>query len=163
VNQLNPTYSRRPAAAILAAFAIAGAAYAVTVHRRQAVPDNPAAAEGAAALAALERRIATGQATADEWVNYGTALAKAGRSAQAAEAFDAAIRLEPYHRVARVQRALALAASGQTDALLDHMKDLTLSDAKLAAEVFARPELRRLTANSAFANLAQEARDQAND
>jgi uncharacterized protein (DUF433 family) len=163
VHEREPRYSRgAPAAILLAAAALCGVyALAAFAAARSDGADRSAAVSPD--FATLERRIADGQAAAGDWLAYGEALRRRDRPALAAEAFAATLRLDPYHREAQYRRAIALVAARRDDLLLEHMREVTLVNAKLAAETFARAEMRPYLARPQFAALAREARDQAND
>lgn len=116
-----------------------------------------------AGLAELERRIAHDDADPALWYHYGRRLQDEGRHGHAAEAFRQVLEREPFHREAAYQRALALAEAGDAEILYAFLSDLVLSDAKLAASLFERPECGRYLAEERFRRLNQEAKVQALD
>jgi len=156
-------YNRVPAMAVLGValalclFFGAGAAW-------RGVRPPPSPTGGAdAALADLGRATASGRAGAETWFACGRQLYEQKRFGQAAEAFQRALELEPYHREAIFGQALALAGNGDEKALRAFLGGLVVSDAKLAVNLFARPELAGVAGKPEFRSLAEEARNQASD
>lgn len=118
-------------------------------------------------LQALETKIAAGKKdgklTPATWRAYGEALAEAKQFTRAAAAFKQVLALDPFQRDAKFQCGLALAQAGVSDDLYAFLKDLVLSEAKLAVELFDRAEMQRYLGEERFASLAKEAKNQAMD
>ena len=64
---------------------------------------------------------------------------------------------------AQFRLGLSLANAGNRAALKSYLQDLALNDAKLAVDLFERPELRSYLDSEAFRSVFAEARSQAND
>ena len=112
-------------------------------------------------LSQVERRIGAGGCGACVWADYGGLLAQAGRHRHAAAAFAEVLRLEPYNRDAQCLRALELARAGEVEPLRGYMAELVVCNAKLADELFARPEFSPVVRRPDFRPLVDEARNQA--
>lgn len=153
-----PPHSRWPAALILTLSAAACAGYAVLT-----APDTHATAPERAERVQIERRIADGRADSNDWLAYAAHLQAAGQAADAAEACFEALKRAPYNRTALYRRAIALATAGQTAELQAFLTELTVSDAKLAVDVFAHIAVRPYLARADFRRLFEEARSQAID
>ncbi|MFH1022342.1 MAG: tetratricopeptide repeat protein [Planctomycetota bacterium] len=153
------SHPRLPAVLVLAATAGVWAA----VFLWPAAGGRGGAGGGTAALASLERVIATGRADGATWFAYAEGLRAAGRLAHAAEACRKALELDPFHREARFLRGATLADRGDADALHAYLYDLVLSDAKLTLDLLERPACHPFLADPRFAALHEEARRQAMD
>ncbi len=114
-------------------------------------------------LAELEIAIASERATADDWFAYAERLRSGQQHQDAALAYAKALELQPYNQEARFRCALSLAASGSAEEFYRFMQDLACNHAKLAVDLFARPESQPYLAQERFRALAQEAQNQAMD
>src|SRR5258706_11875175 len=119
-------------------------------------------------LEALKRKVAEetkspGGVSVATWRAYGEALSDAKQFAPAAVAFREALAIDPAQRDAKFQCGLALAQAGAADEFYDFLKDLVYSEAKLAVELFERPEAQKYLAQERFASLSKEAKNQAMD
>ena len=149
-------HARKPSfAALVLTLAAGAAALAATGQfRRASGPGKD--------LATLEKQIA-GHPDAATWNAYGDALRDAQRPAAAADAYQRALDLDPANRVTKINLALALAQSQNADAFFAYISRLTMTDAKLAADLFTRPELAPLHADPRFHIAADSAHAQAVD
>jgi hypothetical protein len=114
-------------------------------------------------LEALQIAVARADATATDWQHYAEALAGRGRFAESAQAYRKTLDLAPHNRQVKFDRALVLARTGDGDAFYECMRDLSLTEAKLAVEVLDRPESQRYLSEDRFRTVAQEAASQARD
>jgi tetratricopeptide (TPR) repeat protein len=154
------TYPRKPAAIILAVTLVLGLAYATAWGRIQRLWKDQPTGQG---VEALEKRIASGDRAAATWYAYGQALADAGQFEKAAAAFREVLAIEPTKRDALFQCGVALARAGNADGFYAFQKDLVITEAKLALELFDRPEARQFLAEDRFTTLVTEAKSQAMD
>ena len=99
----------------------------------------------------------------DQWLAYADALYKQGRYHHAAQAYTHILTQNPYHPRAQVQKALAIAQSNDSELLFTWMQELTLEQALMASELFARAELYTYLKEQRFQDLAHQARIQAVD
>ncbi|MDB5322300.1 MAG: hypothetical protein JWN40_3931 [Phycisphaerales bacterium] len=122
---------------------------------------------GDQSLAALENRVSqerkVGAVKVETLRAYGAALSAEKRFKDAATAFGEVLAMDPGQRDAKFQCGLALAQAGESDAFYNFQKDLVYSEAKLAVELFERPETQGYLAQERFANLSKEAKNQAMD
>jgi tetratricopeptide (TPR) repeat protein len=157
-------HPRRPALLVLTVATVLGVFYISAWGYIERLWKKDAGNQG---IAALERRIAdetkTGKLTAATWRAYGDALGDAKQYAKAATAYREALQLEPGSRDAKFQLGIALAQAGLADDLYAFQKDLVYGEAKLAVELFERPETQKYLAQERFAALAKEAKSQAMD
>ena len=153
-------YRRRPALIVLAVTALLGTGYVLAWDRVERLWTKSGGAEG---VEALEKRIADGDKSAATWLAYAEALAGAKDHARAAGAYREVIRLDPGRREAKFQCALCLAHAGRGDELHGFLKEMILAEPKLVMEVMERPEAQRFLAEGRFADLKEEARNQAMD
>jgi hypothetical protein len=147
-------HSRIPAILILVASIGLGYAYL-----RKARAD----ARPAGGLEALEAKIQSGKADKKDWLDYAAALNDAKKYGQAAQAYKKVLELEPYHRQAKFEVALALANAGDKDGLAHFLRDLVYAEAKLAVDLFERREMKPYLEDPQFQGLQKEARAQAMD
>ena len=160
-------YPRKPALLILLVAATLGVAYVAAWGKiERYLKKQP----GDHSIEALEKKIAaeqgpdgTGKASAATWRAYAEALAEARQHARAAAAFKEVLALEPYHRDAKFQCGLALALAGQADEFYNFQKELVYGEAKLAVDLFERPEAQKYLSEERFSSLAKEAKNQAMD
>jgi tetratricopeptide (TPR) repeat protein len=157
-------YPRTPASLIVLGALALGVLYVVAWGRvEQLWKHQP----GERSVEALEKRLAeeqkTGRASAATWRAYGDALVEAKRWSDAATAFKEVLAIEPANRNAKFQCGLALAQSGQADEFYKFQKELVYGEAKLAVELFERPEAQRYLAEERFSALSKEAKNQAMD
>ena len=122
---------------------------------------------GDQSVVALEKRIEEERGGAgvkvETWRAYGAALSDAKRFKDAAKAFQEVLAIDPQQRDAKFQCGLALAQAGAADEFYTFQKELVYSEAKLAVELFERPETQHYLAEERFASLAKEAKNQAMD
>lgn len=122
---------------------------------------------GAASLESLEKKIAEdskkGTVAANVWFAYGEMLAQAGRHGDAANAFRQAMTVDPSMRQARFQCGLMLAMANRAEEFYNYQKELVYSEAKLAVELFERPEAQKFLGDEKFMALAKEAKSQSVD
>jgi cytochrome c-type biogenesis protein CcmH/NrfG len=158
-------YPRKPALIVLLATLALGTFYVTAWGRIERIWKKQSA--GDQSLVALETRIETERkgngVKIETWRAYGTALAEAKQYAKAANAFREVLALDPQQRDAKFQCGLALAQAGAADEFYTFQKDLVYSEAKLAVELFERPETLHYLSEDRFANLAKEAKNQAMD
>lgn len=146
-----------PAGCVLGGFLVACVSYAVVT-----VPDAPILPADQQ-LAELEQLVMAGNANVQTWREYGDALSAAGRASDAAAAYDRALKIDPYDRETWFACAMTLAESGDDELLESFLGELVIQDAKLAVEVFDRPEVRPYLSSVTFRDIAAEARCQALD
>lgn len=114
-------------------------------------------------LVQLQRAIADSNANADTWFRYAKKLQSMNRHQHAATAYIKVLEVEPTNRLARFNAAICLAKAQQVDEFFDFMKQMVLSDPKLAADLFERPEPQVFMTQARFQALAKEAQVQAMD
>jgi len=154
-------YRRLPAALTLGVvFACGG--LLILLHARSA---HAAGAAGPAhwSLEQLEVAIGSGSADSQTWYYYGQRLLEQKRYTGAVAAYKKSLDADPTNHEARFRCGLALAQCGADDELYAFLKDLVLSDPKLAEDVFDAPECHQPLADARFKSLAQEAHLQAMD
>ena len=158
-------HRRTPAVAILLAVLGLGWAAMFWSPARGAATSGPDRFRraGDQTLAQLEIAIASERATAEDWYAYAEHLRKRQQPQDAALAYRKALELQPYHRDARFHCAVALAAAGNAEEFYSFMRDLVWSNAKLAVDIFGRPESQAYLPEARFRALAQEAQNQALD
>jgi hypothetical protein len=157
-------YPRTPASLVVLVALSIGVLYVVAWGRVEALWKKQ---PGEQSIEALEKRLAEeqakGQASAGTWFAYATALAEAKQWSKAAAAYKEVLALEPTRRDVKFQCALALAQSGQKDDFYNFQKELVYGEAKLAVELFERPEAKNYLSEERFSALAKEAKNQAMD
>jgi tetratricopeptide (TPR) repeat protein len=157
-------YPRRPAMIVLLATLALGVFYVTAWGRIERLWKKQ---PGDQSLVALEKRIEEERkgsgVKVETWRGYGAALSEAKRFKDAAKAFQEVLAIDPQQRDAKFQCGLALAQAGAADEFYSFQKDLVYSEAKLAVELFERPETQGYLAQERFANLAKEAKNQAMD
>jgi tetratricopeptide (TPR) repeat protein len=157
-------YPRKPAMIVLLATLALGVFYVTAWGRIERLWKKQ---PGDQSLVALEKRIESegkaGGVKIETWRAYGAALLEAKQFAKAATAFREVLAMDPQQRDAKFQCGLALAQAGAADEFYSFQKDLVYSEAKLAVELFERPETQGYLAQERFANLAKEAKNQAMD
>src|SRR5262245_6756452 len=94
--------SRKPAAVVLLATFVAGAAYVYSTTTDARATDGPT-------LAQLEVLIANPDAGAETWLLYAQRLQQSSRYAHAAIAYQRVLEADPFSRTANLQCATALA------------------------------------------------------
>jgi len=104
-----------------------------------------------------------GAVSAETWLAYADALVNAKRFADASEAYKEVISLQPGKRDPKFQCGLALAQAGASGPFYDFLKELVYSDAKVAEDLFSRPEAQPYLKDERFTSLAKEAKNQAMD
>jgi len=104
-----------------------------------------------------------GTVSAQTWRAYADALVNAKQFAPASDAYKEVIALQPGNRDPKFQCGLALAQAGASAPFYDFLKELVYSDAKVAEDLFARPEAQKYLSEERFSSLAKEAKNQAMD
>src|SRR4051812_44909904 len=157
-------YPRKPALIVLLVTLAMGALYVTAWGKIERLWKKQ---PGDQSVVALEKRIEEERKGAgvkvETWRAYGAALAVDKRFKDAATAFREVLAIDPGQRDAKFQCGLALAQAGAADDFYSFQKDLVYSEAKLAVELFERPETQGDLAQERFANLAKEAKNQAMD
>jgi len=157
-------YPRKPAMIVLLVTLALGTFYVTAWGRIERLWKKQ---PGDQSLVALEKRIEEERkgpgVKVETWRAYGAALSDAKQYAKAATAFQEALALDPAQRDAKFQCGLALAQAGLAYQFYNFQKDLVYSEAKLAVELFERPETQHYMSEERFANLAKEAKNQAMD
>jgi hypothetical protein len=156
-------HPRLPALIVLVAATTVGALYLVTwghVERYWKGGGNQT-------LEALRKRVEAegkgGRVSAETWLAYADALNDDKQFAAAADAYREVIALQPTKRDPKFQCGLALAQAGAANPFYDFVKDLVYGDAKVAEDLFNRPEAQQYLKEERFASLAKEAKNQAMD
>ena len=169
-------HPRTPALIILAVAALLGGFYVTAWGRIEKLWKKT----GDQTVESLEKRIAAEGKTpagvsAATWRAYAEALADAKRFAAAAAAYKEVIALQPGQRDPKFQRGLALAQAGKqpganpdearaaADEFYSFQKELVYGEAKIAVDLFDRPEGQKYLAEERFVSLAKEAKNQAMD
>jgi len=151
---------RRPPALILTLGCAAAALLATAdVRRRRAEAGVPPEAR----LAALQRAAAEPGATADDWRAFARALSDAGRFGPGAQAWRRTLEMAPYDAEAADGLAVALAESGDREALMEYLEEYVTLDARTALLTLQRPALVRHASDARYGRLLAEARSQAVD
>lgn len=156
MNQTASKYSRRPAVLALILCATAGALYF-------AADTSGARTVAGPELEELERAIASPDAGSDVWLLYGQRLLADKRHAHAAMAFERVLQKDPYCRVANLQRAAALALTGDADGFYAFASKLVLADPRLTQDILGQPESQSYLAADRFQTLLAQARIQSMD
>ena len=104
-----------------------------------------------------------GTVSPETWLAYADALVAAKQFAPASDAYKEVIALQPGKRDPKFQCGLALAQAGASGPFYDFLKELVYSDAKVAEDLFSRPEAQPYLKDERFASLAKEAKNQAMD
>lgn len=157
-------YPRKPALIVLLVATVLGVVYVSAWGKIETLwKKHP----GGQSVEAMEAKIAeltkTGKVPPATWRAYADALVEAKQYAKAAAAFAEVLKAEPFQRDAKFQCGLALAMAGDSDGFYNFQKDLVYSEAKLAVELFDRPETQRFRSEKRFAELVNEAKNQAMD
>lgn len=153
-------YRRLPAALILCAFF--GVGGFVVLSRAHAARAAGAGEKAHWSLEQLEVAIAS----ADDpqvWRFYGDRLVEQKHFRHAVSAYKKALDGDPGNADVRFRCGLALASCGADDELYGYLKDLVLSDPRMAENVFGSPECGEALADARFKSLAREAHLQAMD
>ena len=157
-------YPRKPAMIVLLVTLALGAFYVTAWGKIERLWKKQ---PGDQSVVALEKRIEDERNGAgvkvETWRAYGEALSDAKEYAKAATAFQEVLAIDPTQRDAKFQCGLALAQAGLADQFYNFQKDLVYSEAKLAVELFERPETQRYLSQERFASLSKEAKNQAMD
>ncbi len=151
-------YPRKPSILILALGVLTGLGLVSAWGRFS----DDSAANGQS-VEALQAAIASNPTDAGAWFNYGQRLRRDQKFGPAATAFRKVLEIEPYHREARIFAATTLAQAGERDELRAYMGELILSNAKMAVDLFDRPELQPYLADPHFLAMQKDARGQALD
>ena len=114
-------------------------------------------------LAALHQAVAEPGATLEDWRAFARALAAAGQGGRAAQAWRRVMELAPYDAEAGDGLAVALAESGDGEALFAYLQEFVLLDARQALLTLRRPALTRYSSDARYPRLLAEARSQAVD
>lgn len=149
-------HSRKPAAVVLLATFVAGAAYVYSTTTESRLADGPT-------LAQLEVAIADADASADVWLTYAQRLQQAGRLGHAIEAYRHVLELDPFSRTANLQCASAMAQAGQPDEFHGYLSQLLLIDPRLTQDILGRPEMQRFLTEDRFQAVLAQARVQSMD
>jgi tetratricopeptide (TPR) repeat protein len=157
-------YPRKPALIVLLVATLIGVVY---VSAWGTIEKLWKKQPGEQSLEAMEAKITelskAGGVPAATWRTYADALVEAKQYSKAAAAYKELLELEPFQRDAKFQRGLALAMAGASDEFFNYQKDLVYSEAKLAVELFERPETKKYREEKRFADLVNEAKNQAMD
>jgi hypothetical protein len=157
-------YPRKPALIVLLVATTLGVVYVSAWGKIEKLWKKQPAGQS---IEAMEIKIAelskAGGVPAATWRAYGDALVEAKQYAKAAAAYKELLEIEPYQRDVKFQRGLALALAGASDDFYTFQKDLVYSEAKLAVELFERPETQHYRQEPRFAALVNEAKNQAMD
>jgi predicted Zn-dependent protease len=149
-------HARKPALAALVltlAVGIAGLSAAGALRSGNGRPGD---------LATLERQIA-GHPDAATWDAYGDALRAAGRFAQAADAYQRSLALDPSRRGTKINTGIALAQANNPDAFFKYVSRLTITDAKVVVDLLGHTELAPVRSDPRFTMADTTARGQAVD
>jgi hypothetical protein len=153
-------YNRLPALVILLVATVLGVAYAWGWDRMERwfkkTPDP-------LSIEALEKKITAGDKSAATWLAYANALGDAKQYSSAANAYKQVLAIEPFKREARFQCGIMLAQADRADDFYEFQKSLVYSEAKLAVELFERPETQKFLSQERFKLLFAEAKNQAMD
>jgi hypothetical protein len=157
-------HPRLPALIVLVAATTLGALYLVAWGRVEKYWKKG----GDRTVDALQKQVeAEGKTTkgvsAETWQAYAEALVGAKQFAAAADAFKEVIALRPGQKDAKFQCGLALAQAGAPNPFYDFLKELVYGDARVAEDLFSRPEAQKYLKEERFASLAKEAKNQAMD
>jgi tetratricopeptide (TPR) repeat protein len=158
-------YPRRPSLIVILVALTVGVVYVTAWGKIERLWSKQ---PGEQSIEALEKRIAVeskapGGVPIATWTAYGDALSDAKQYTKAASAFREVLTIDPANRNAKFQCGLALAQSGAADDFYSYQKDLVYSEAKLAVELFERPEAQKYLSQDRFAALSKEAKNQAMD
>jgi hypothetical protein len=148
-------HSRKPAALVL--LTVLGAAAALLLANIGPVRDT------GESLDDLEVKIAQPDATPETWRIYAQRLQGIPRYTQAAAAFRHLLLFDPYDQQAKVQCATCLALAGNPDEYLGFMREVVLTDPKLAVNILRGPESQRYAADPRYAKIATDAQMQSMD
>jgi hypothetical protein len=143
-------HSRKPAVAVLVAVIFASVLYVRNSH-------VVATANAGTDLSELERAIT------ETWLLYAQRLQDAKRLDHAALAYQRVLADDPYNRMANLQCATLLAATGNADKFYSFMNNLLLVEPRMALDIFGRPEARPFLAEARFQNLQSQAQSQSMD
>lgn len=149
-------HSRKPAAVVLLATFVAGAAYVYSTTTDSRSFDGPT-------LAQLEVAIGDADATPETWLLYAQRLQQAGRLTHSAAAYARVLEVDPCSHVANLQCAVVIAQTGEADRFHDFMSKLLLVDPRLTQDIFGRPEVQRYLTAERFQTLLAQARIQSMD
>jgi len=147
---------RRTPTTLVLLLTAAALVYLYVAGGSQVAADQPGLAE-------LELAIAQPDAAPATWRLFAQRLHEAGRLDHAAVAYRRCLESDPYDREVRLHCASVLALTGDAESFLEFMRDMVLIDAKLAVEVFNRPESKPYLARADFQALQAEAVSQSMD
>ena len=148
--------SRKPAAIVLLATFVAGAAIVSSTTTESRLADGPT-------LAQLEVAIADADASAETWLAYAQRLQQAGRLTHSIAAYQRVLELDPFSRTANLQCATVLAQAGNAGPLHAFLSKLLLVDPRLTQDILGRPEAQRYLTEDRFQSLLSQARIQSMD
>ena len=148
---------RLPAIAVLLCGLVAGAVLLLWTAR-------PGQARGTtSSLEQLERAIAKSDAGPDVWFDYAQGLSGAGRFLHAEMAYRQVLQRQPTHKQAQFELACLLAREGKSEEFYAAMRDMVITEAKMAVDVFGRPECQKYLDAPRFEALVNEAKMQVMD
>jgi hypothetical protein len=147
---------RQPAIAVLLAGVLAAAVYLPWTARA-------GQAGSSTSIEQLERAIARPDAGPDIWLQYAQRLNATGRFLHAEMAYRQVLQRQANHKQAQFELACLLAKAGKTEEFYAAMRDMVVSEAKLAVDVFGRPECQQYLDAPRFIALVNEAKTQAMD
>jgi tetratricopeptide (TPR) repeat protein len=157
-------YPRKPALIVLLVATVLGVVYVSAWGKIEKLwkkqPDAQSLEAMEANIAELEKK---GTVPAATWSAYANALMNAKEYSKAAAAFKEVLSVEPFQHDAKFQCGLALAMGGDADGFYDFQKNLIYSEPKLAVDIFDRPETQGFRKEKRFADLVNEAKNQAMD
>jgi hypothetical protein len=157
-------YPRKPALIVLLVALTLGVVYVSAWGQIEKLWKKQGSTQGIDALEAKIAQLkASGGVPAATWLEYANALVEAKQYAKAAAAYKELLLIEPFHHDAKFQCGLAYAMAGASDDFYNFQKDLVYSEPKLAVDLFERPETQRFRAEKRFADLVNEAKNQAMD
>ena len=156
-------YPRKPALIVLLVATVLGVVYVSAWGKIEKLWKKQPSGQS---IEAMEAKIAelskAGSVPVATWREYADALMGAKEYLKAAAAYKEVLALEPQHD-AKFQCGLALAMGGDSDGFFDFQKGLIYSEPKLAVDIFERPETQGFRKEKRFADLVNEAKNQAMD
>jgi predicted Zn-dependent protease len=115
---------------------------------------------GQGGLEALERRLGQGGDEVGLWRRYADQLREARRYADAARAYEMALKADPVNREMQFLLAQMLVQTGDRDRLYACVTDLALTDPQLVFDVLDRQESKACLEEERFRRLHEETRAQ---
>lgn len=157
-------YPRKPALIVLLVATVLGVVYVSAWGKIEKLWKKQPSGQSLEAMEAkIEELGKAGGVPAATWRAYADALMEAKQYSKAAAAYKEVLAIEPFQRDAKFQCGLALAMGGDSDGFYNFQKDLVYSEAKLAVDIFERPETQSFRKEKRFADLVNEAKNQAMD